>query len=68
MSGSRLLSIGLTIGLALAAASSAAAENVLRWAGSGAPFGFDPHSRESSFDDTLKDPVYTRASLRSTRT
>jgi peptide/nickel transport system substrate-binding protein len=38
--------------------STAVAENVLRWAGSGAAFGFDPHSMTSSFDDALKDPVY----------
>ena len=48
----------LAIVLAISLAGSAAAENVLRWAGSGAPFGFDPHSMTSSFDDTLKDPVY----------
>ena len=48
----------LAIVLAISLAGSAAAENILRWAGSGAPFGFDPHSMTSSFDDTLKDPVY----------
>ena len=46
----------LAIGIPFA--GPAAAENVLRWAGSGAAFGFDPHSMESSFDDALKDPVY----------
>jgi hypothetical protein len=34
MSGSRSLIVGLTIALAAAAAGPAAAENVLRWAGS----------------------------------
>jgi peptide/nickel transport system substrate-binding protein len=58
MSGSRSLFAGLTIGIALAVAAPAAAENVLRWAGSGAAFGFDPHSMTSSFDDALRDPVY----------
>jgi peptide/nickel transport system substrate-binding protein len=54
----RLSLVGLMLGIALLAAGPAAAENVLRWAGSGAAFGFDPHSMDSSFDDTLKDPVY----------
>ena len=53
----------LAIGITVSLASSAIAENVLRWAGSGAPFGFDPHSTTSSFDDTLKDPVYEVSSL-----
>jgi peptide/nickel transport system substrate-binding protein len=48
----------LAIGIVISLAGPASAENVLRWAGSGAPFGFDPHSMESSFDDALKDPVY----------
>jgi peptide/nickel transport system substrate-binding protein len=53
--------IGTTLaGLVVASVltGSAAAENVVRWAGSGAAFGFDPHSMTSSFDDTLRDPVY----------
>jgi peptide/nickel transport system substrate-binding protein len=58
MRSSRLSLVGLMLCIALAAAGPAAAENVLRWAGSGAAFGFDPHSMTSSFDDALRDPVY----------
>jgi peptide/nickel transport system substrate-binding protein len=55
---SKSLIIPLAVIATCANAGAATAENVLRWAGSGAAFGFDPHSMESSFDDTLKDPVY----------
>lgn len=44
MSDCRSLSAGLTIGIALAVAAPAAAENVLRWASSTEALTFDPHS------------------------
>jgi hypothetical protein len=57
MRRSKSLIIALTVLATFAIAGAASAENVLRWAGSGGAFGFDPHSMESSFDNTLVDPV-----------
>ena len=49
MRGSRSLFAGLTIGVALAVAGPAAAENVLRFTGmSGGAVTFDPHSYGAS--------------------
>jgi peptide/nickel transport system substrate-binding protein len=56
MSGSRSLFAGLTIGIALACASPAAAENVLRWASAGGAVTFDPHAY-----DELQTTIQVRA-------
>src|SRR5262245_29016440 len=59
MSGSRSLSAGLSICIALAAASPAAAENVLRFASiSGGSVTMDPHSYGSSHNKVATKQVY----------
>ena len=59
MSGSRPLFAGLSIGIALAVAGPAAAENVLRFTGiSGGAVTIDPHSYGSSHNSVATKQVY----------
>ncbi len=59
MSGSRSLITGLTIGIALAAATSAAAENVLRFRGMDATAAtMDPHSYATPENKGVTAQVY----------
>ena len=59
MRGPRSLFTGLTIGIALAVAGPAAAENVLRFTGiSGGAVTMDPHSYDASHNKVATKQVY----------
>jgi peptide/nickel transport system substrate-binding protein len=58
MNGFRPLSAGLTMLAALAVASPAAAENVLRWASVGGAVTFDPHAYDELQTTAQTGQVY----------
>ena len=58
MRGSKSLFAGLTIGIALAVAGPAAAENVLRWASVGGALTVDPHAYDEGGTTNQLSQVY----------